>query len=439
MRGSLRKAEYLPLKFSLLVMWLTLLIYLFGPICWIQEWDAAEYITILLLVSYFTAFAIGYLVRSRYSSKNSVNYVNLANTVTWRRFLKYTIYINLAVVIANAVIYSEITSISALLSKAIKGIVSPATVYYAKNASSRSGSIIVGLILLYSPMMYITNVLSVFSFNQLSFPQKACVVATFVFEIARWLAIGTNKGLFDIVLLFVSYYIVILMLYKGREEERNRQNKKRLLRIGLIVVIAFVLFFAFFGTAISDRVGGKYNVENYTNFPYNLIPEGLRFFVDKADSYLVQGYDNLEKIIENCEFQWTFGAGNSRFLMQAIDLVLGVDLTSRTYPYQLKSYGVDPLASWHSAYAWFASDITFVGVIVLMFIAGYYMRGLVDDIILSVDPIAMTLLYFMILMITNASCTNYVLSVSNSFIGFWSLVIVRFLQKKGKRIVFRRR
>ena len=146
----------------------------------------------------------------------------------------------------------------------------------------------------------------------------------------------------------------------------------------------------------------------------------------------------MEKIIENCEFQWTFGAGNSRFLMDALEK-LGIFLEERTYPYQLAQYNVDPLASWHSAYAWFASDLTFVGVIFLMFAAGHYMCGLARDVITKEDPVAMALLYLMIMMVTNASCTNYVLAYTNGFLGFWGLFILRIIQKKRIRFLIRKR
>lgn len=429
MRKKWLKAENIPLYLSMFVMWATLLLYVAGPICWIDKWDFSEFITIVLLVLYFTAFAGGYLFRSRKYVGRRVRTRNLTETELCRKFFSISIWVNLFLTVTNAQIYSSTTDIFSLFGQAVQGILSPDAVYFGKDASSRMGSVAVWITLFYSPLMYVTNILSLYRFKRLSGKEKAAVVFTIAVEIARWLSVGTNKGLFDIVLLFVTFYLILCMNYHGRRGCKTKENRRLLRVITIVVLAAVILFLIFFGAAISARVQGAYYTENYASFPYNLIPEGLRFLVDKVDSYLVQGYNNMQKIIEHCEFRWTFGLGNSRFSMQMVDKLFGVDLTARTYPYQLQAFGVDPLASWHSAYSWFASDVTFFGVIILMFFAGYYMCGLSYDVIHYADPIAMGLLYLMIMMVVNASCTNYVLAYTNGFAGFWGLFCIRFLQK----------
>ncbi len=428
MKRKLLKAESLPLWFSMLVMWFTLFIYVAGPIRWIDKWDVFEFITILLLVLYFVAFAAGYLLRSRKLSQSKLILADLTEHLNWKKFLSISIWINLFLTVSNAQIYSSTTDIFSLFGQAIKGIFSPDTVYYGKDASSRMGSVVVWLTFLYSPAMYITWFLSVYKFKSLEKRERIVVVFTFVVELARWLSVGTNKGLFDIVLLFVTFFLVLCMHYLGRQDFKTQEHRLLIKRITIIVLVAVIMFFAFFGMAISARVNGQYNEANYASFPYNLVPKGMRFFVDKAVHYLVNGYNNMERIIENCEFKWTFGLGNSRFSMQVFNMLFGVDLTGRTYPYQLQNFGVDPLVSWHSAYSWFASDLTFAGVIVLMFFAGYFMCGLAYDVVHRKDPIAMALLYLMVLMVVNASCTNYVLAYTNGFAGFWGLFVIRWLQ-----------
>ena len=432
MKRKLLKAEYLPLWFSMLVMWLTLFIYVAGPVRWIDKWDWAEAVTILLLALYFVAFAAGYLLRSRKLVKKEPISIDLTEHFNWKKFLSISIWINLFLTVSNAQIYSSTSDIISLFLQAIKGVFSPDTVYYGKDASSRMGNVVVWLTFFYSPAMYITWFLSVFKFKSLEKRERIVVVFTFAVELARWLSVGTNKGLFDIVLLFVTFFLVLCMHYLGRSDCKTEENRAFIKRITVIVLVAIILFFAFFGMALSARVNGQYNEANYASFPYNLIPKGLRFLIDKVDHYLVHGYNNMEKIIENCEFKWTFGLGNSRFSMQIVNILFDVDLTGRTYPYQLKEFGVDPLVSWHSAYSWFASDITFAGVIVLMFFAGFYLCGIAHDVIHKKDPVAMALLYLMVLMVVNASCTNYVLAYTNGFAGFWGLFVIRWLQYHDK-------
>lgn len=429
MKRIKERPELLPLYLSLAVMCGSLLIYIAGPIRWIDKINFAEIATILLLVCYFVSFAAGYLFRFKRYGKKRLNQSNQANSPFWVSLLRYAVWINLFLTVTNAQIYSGTSDVFSLLGKAIQGLFSPESVYFDKDTSSRMGNVAVLITFIYSPIMYATNLLAIFKFKQLGKYDRLAVGLTLIFEVVRWVSVGTNKGLFDIVLLFVTLFLIFWMHYLGRHDRRTEQNKRNLKRIALIVLIAVLLFFLFFSVAISARVNGEYNNENYASFPYNLVPKGLRFFVDKVCSYLVQGYDNMEKIIENCQFRWTFGFGNSRFSMQILNTLLGVDLTGRTYPYQLQEYGVDALAYWHSAYSWLASDLTFVGVIVLMFFVGYYMCGVAYDVIYRCDPIAMALLYLMIMMVVNASCTNYVLAYANGFSGFWGLFAIRWFMK----------
>ena len=219
------------------------------------------------------------------------------------------------------------------------------------------------------------------------------------------------------------------MVLLSDDKEHTYKLKKTLRHVLLVVSISLVAFLAFFGTAISARVGGVYHKEYFDVFPYNQLPVELRFFVEKFDSYLTQGYNNFILIVQNCEFKWTFGIGNSRFMMQIFDSVFGIDLTARTYPYQLEFFGVDPLVSWHTAYGWFASDLTIFGIIPFMIFVGYFTSGLVKEVIANRDPISMTLLYMMLLSIINASCTNYILAYSGSFVPFVALIILRWCRK----------
>lgn len=424
------KAQFLPLKISLLVMFGSLIFFLLGPIPWTENDNFIAYFVIALLILYFLAFTFGYYARTPKNGIIIINHQEIEyNELKILNMLKYTLFLNLIFTVLLALIYSNTSSLSGLINKMIQGLFAPSEAYYMKDTSSRSGSIIVWFSLLYSPWLYITKVLGLYYFKELKLYQKILYISALVVEVMRWLAVGTNKGLFDIVVLLLFYYILLRMKLLSDDEERTNKLKKTLRRIFLVVTISAVAFFMFFGTAISARVGGAYHEEYFSSFPYNQLPVGLRFFVEKFDSYLTQGYKNFILIVQNCEFKWTFGIGNSRFLMQIFNSLFGIDLTSRTYPYQLASFGVDPLASWHTAYGWFASDFTIIGIIPFMFFVGYYTSGLAKEVIANGDPVSMTLLYMMILSIVNASCTNYILAYSGSFIPFIALHILRWCRK----------
>ncbi len=433
----MKKAILLPLKFSLLIMFGSIFIYIFGPIRWIKNTDIIGYMTVGLILIYFIAFGLGYLLRIGHKEKIIVNETKiLLNETKVLNMLKYTIYINFILTVLLALIYTNATSVPELFNKMINGLISSSDAYYTKDATSRSGSIVVWISLIYSPWMYITKVCGLCLFKELSLRQKIVYVMSVFAEIMRWLAIGTNKGLFDIVILFLFAYLYLQMkLFYNNNYYEIRKMKKTVHKIFITSSVLILGFFSFFSMAISSRVGGNYNQNYFQKLPYKLIPINFRFLIEKVDDYLTQGYAYFTEIIRHCNFKWTFGVGNSRFLMSIVDSIFGIDLTSRTYPYQLEAYGIDPLACWHTAYAWFASDFTFIGVAVFMFLVGYYMCGLVKDVIKKNDFIAITLLYMVILSVVNASCTNYILAYSGSFIPFVCLFLYRLCKNKKIGII----
>jgi hypothetical protein len=86
-------------------------------------------------------------------------------------------------------------------------------------------------------------------------------------------------------------------------------------------------------------------------------------------SYLTQGYYGLDLSL-NKPFKWTYGFGSSLVIMQkAAQDFDNENIIKNSYVYRCGSENNwVMLAKWHSFYPWVASDITFLGVIFLLFI-----------------------------------------------------------------------
>ena len=93
----------------------------------------------------------------RVSPRKKKAKVSAARSAQWTKFLRVTIYVNLFLTVGNALLYGGVGSVTDLFMKAIQGLTSPSEVYYAKDASSRAGSLIVWITFAYSPVMYITH------------------------------------------------------------------------------------------------------------------------------------------------------------------------------------------------------------------------------------------------------------------------------------------
>lgn len=418
--------------YSFIFMLMVLLLFLFGPIPWSKEHDLLDFVGIFLLLSYFISFYKGY--RNNIPNNFNAIYVNrkfqrIDNRKITIRLLKVTIWISLIVTVLNAFEYAGVRSFSELFYKALYGLNNAAEVYYEKDVSSRAGTFIGFINLFFQPVVFWSLALSLFYFKDISILYKIIIVSTLSIELLRWFAIGTNKGLVDIIGLIISIAIIVKWKTPPAYIQKKRSLKERI--IFLLPFALIFLFLLYFTAAIDDRTDSSYTPSYFSSYPYNLIPVGLRSSVEHINSYLTQGYYNMLQCFKYCDFDWTCGIGNSRFLMGVFEGITGMNLFERTYPAQLQYFGVDPLASWHSAYSWFASDLTFFGIIPFMYFIGKCYAKVVCSAIAEADSISIVLFYFFVLAIANSSCTNYVLAYTNMCSATIIFVIIKMMRRNG--------
>ena len=87
-------------------------------------------------------------------------------------------------------------------------------------------------------------------------------------------------------------------------------------------------------------------------------------------SYLCQGYYHTALAFD-LEFESTWLLGSNPALL-SLGSLLGLDMWERTYMHRLEAAaGVDQFGSWHSAYTWYACDVSFYGVPGVLFLLAY--------------------------------------------------------------------
>lgn len=421
-----------PIYFAYIYILFTVIVFLFGPIQWISDWKLIEALGVLLIFLYPIALYIGYTIgigKSVYINQNFLNEKFKKNKIMALKILKYTIIINLIITVLNTYEYAGVTSLSQLWINTITSLTDLGASYYQKDASSRLGSILLYSTLVLDPILYITKVSSLLFFKYLKKYQKMLVVFTILIEAFRWISIGTNKGLMDILVLIFTVFSINIMNKKLNGEKKDRKTDKK--KVVIMVTLA-ILFLCFFAMAVSSRTEGAYQQDNFDTFPYCYVPANLRSFVERFTSYLTQGYSNMIGCMQYGNWYPMWGVGNSRFLISVMTILTGMDLFDFTYQSQLSNFGVDPYVQWHSAYSWFANDVSFIGVIFVMALFGYFFSKVVKKAVLEMDILSSTLVYFCILEIINISCTNYVLAYSDMFIGFWTLTIIWIIKNYFK-------
>ena len=101
-----------------------------------------------------------------------------------------------------------------------------------------------------------------------------------------------------------------------------------------------------------------------------VVPESLRPTYVNVLAYLCGGYYHASFAVD-LDFKPTLFVGSSPALI-GLAAVFGIDVWNDTYMHRLQvAHGIDELGVWHSAYTWYANDVSFVGVPVVVFAMAY--------------------------------------------------------------------
>lgn len=418
----------------------TFLFFILGPIHWFEEEYGTDIFFFILIFSYFLFFYLGGISAKSINMEIEQSEYYTDHSKKIHNYLKIAIFINFILTILNALQYSYTSSLSELLNKTLQAFTNPAVVYYDKlrQMSESSGTSLITLVTVFlAPVQFTAQFLSLYYFKKIGIIHRVVVIATLVIEALRWLSIGTNKGLFDIAFLVGSVFMVKILRAKffqiNRIDYKTRQ-KSRMMFVSVVILV--ILALSFFSYTMATRVTSSVDYL-FQDFPYSLTPRFMRILVARADRYITQGYHHMRLILHYCDWTPLFGIGNSRYLISIVERLAGIDIISLTYPGKLEAVGigVDAYANWHTAFVWFANDLSFIGVILLMFAVGRFYSRLLFESITKENPISMTLLFMVNCGLVNISCTNYTLAFSNMCMGFWGLFIIRAITKRNKIVL----
>ena len=208
--------------------------------------------------------------------------------------------------------------------------------------------------------------------KQMSVFMKLLFVSFVLLEIFYWMGRGTNFGVISLITT-----LAFALMHKLKFVKLNFTKV-----IGFYMALVFLLFISIliFSYNMYNRAGSTQIDFQYFNLGlskvnenseiFKVLPQTLQQSYLYVVSYLAQGYYHTALAFD-LDFKSTFLLGNNPSLI-ALAKVVGIDVWERTYMYRLASKGVDPLMRWHSAYLWYASDISFYGVPFVLGFIGYF-------------------------------------------------------------------
>lgn len=207
--------------------------------------------------------------------------------------------------------------------------------------------------------------------KQMNNYKKYLTIFLVLIELFYWIGRGTNFGVIIMVTTLIFAYS-----YKFKSIKLSFLKNIKYIFIVIILLIGSI---SIFSTIMNNRRGNstldyqQFNLGAATvdenDIVFSVVPPAIQDTYMYVVSYLSQGYYHTCLALD-LDFNTTYFLGNNP---SVIDLakVFGVDVWKDTYMYRLKEKGVDPLINWHSAYTWYASDVSFYCVPILLSFIGY--------------------------------------------------------------------
>jgi hypothetical protein len=434
-----RKVLFLPIKLSLIYLVITLILYEFGPFAWETYYPITFWI---LQFSYLLALWGGYTIGLKIKTRARIEWGAKDDTRIIRIIQPLIIigfFFNFINIFRNFGFASF--DFLGLVARIVYGVKDMGAGYneFQDMVSVLRGSQVVGgymisvLNMLWEFIAFPVLALSVLYFKRLSLNYKIVSALSYLLVLLSYISIGTNIGVFRIILLFiVLYYLKVLYVTFNTNYNYNKKN----LKITILVIIGLVVFLSYFLSTMKGRGGilfwntEYYNVGgiglNYKNPLFSILPEGFIMLLISLSAYLTQGYYGFSLCLRE-QWESTLGIGNSKALM---NLFPGFDgVYSKTYQYKIQKYGWDDDVQWHSMYSWFANDFSFIGVVIIMLIIGLLMAIVYKDCIKTENPFARILMCYLAILMFFIPCNNQISQSTYMLFSFITVFSIWFITR----------
>lgn len=424
--------KFLPLIGVEVYLVATLLILYFGPVDFRLH---NQWMFLVLMCLYHSFFILGYWI--------SIKTVRPSHRKFNIQFSTSFFYISLlfgtlsAIGAYNNLMLSDSFIPYGFFDNLVRGLVEPGLVYTERmmlhEAGASSGSRVFNI---FSFLFSFFKLLVIFQFvyfwNELDKFKKILSIIYSAFFLSAGVASGTNSVVF-IFFIFLTLSILVVLYVN---------NYKYMRRLILLMAFLFLVPVGSFGNIVSQR-GGGFEYFAATSPLGDIAGPSVSVDLDHAslvdffyysfvwlNYYLVQGYYGFSLILD-MDHNWTFGFGNSAFLQRQLLVLTGVDVIPLTFQNRISPLW-DESVQWHSFYGQFANDFGLVGLVVFMFVLGFFLAKTWASIIYNGSLYGLALMPIYIIMFVFVPANNQIFGYIDTFSYFVFVNI--FWVMEGKRM-----
>ena len=102
------------------------------------------------------------------------------------------------------------------------------------------------------------------------------------------------------------------------------------------------------------------------------------------------------------------------------------------YPVRIEKYGWDAQALWSSIYPWIASDVSFPGTILVVFLIGRLFAQSWLDTLRRENPFGIVMFSQLLIMLFYFPANNQLLQSGEGFTAFWVTLFIWWRTRRGK-------
>ena len=419
--------KYTPLTIVIGFNLFTLFIFYTAPIQWVTDNLFLFFIfAILCQIMIILGYKLGYKKSNRKKipvavlfnfSKKTLNFVFWFYSITF--LIGYAYHLKFSVF-----------DIKGMVSLLMIGIADPHAGYRLALSESRPATVSWSIFFFISIINQVFFIIGFLKWGDMGRWKKILFILFVLFELFFWMGRGTNFGVISMIttLAFASVFRL----------ESIRLNLKKAFRFYSLIILLLAGSIYIFSYNLNNRAGNdKINFQvfnlglakvNENAAVFTIMPKKLQTTYMYMVSYLAQGYYHT-CLAFDLDFKPTFFLGNNP---AAIDLgkVFNIDVWKDTYMYRLREKGVDPLVNWHSAYLWYANDVSIPGVPFLLFFIGYIF-GFSWGVSLKNDDFLSKIIFIILgnMLLYLFANNSY---LSNEFYSFMFILPIWYLTRVGR-------
>jgi len=279
--------------------------------------------------------------------------------------------------------------------------------------------------------------LSVFFWTRLPLALRSGVLLAIGGIVATYMAMGTNKAIADLALLFPWLFLASYLA------GHFKMTVKRTMTAAVLCMCLLGLFVTFFGLTQFTRAGSGARFgyiaqirmrADYTSPMVRGMSPEVQTAVLGLTNYLTQGYYALYLSLDK-PFVPSYGVGHSMFLFRQAARLPGMAWIADTpYPVRIEEDGWSAYGLFSSIYPWLASDLTFPGTLLLVFFIGRAFAQSWSDTLLGSNPFAVAMFAQFLIMLYYFSANNQCLQSGESFSAFWGTFVMWRLTRSPRPV-----